>query len=304
MRPKRLNIWLYDAFTSQRFGGNIAGVVLDADTLSTVRMQQIAAELAAPTTGFLTGNEGELRLRFFTSTTEIDMCGHVVVGVSRAILDQGRAPAPTVDGTVRFDFHTKAGLIKVTIEGREADRRIMMVQNPPKFTECNIQASEIIEVLGIRESDLHPSFTAEVVYTALNHLIIPVRDVEVLSRIQMDVNGISDWSERYGVETVPVVALHPETNIAARSRDLCAGIGNIEEAASGTTNGAISSWMYKNGVLADSSDRQITYVNQQGVEMGRPSEITCILDISNGSISRVSVGGKAVKTLEGVVLIE
>ena len=48
----RLQVALYDAFSATVFGGNVAGVVPRAEGLSDLQMQQVAAELAAPTTGF------------------------------------------------------------------------------------------------------------------------------------------------------------------------------------------------------------------------------------------------------------
>src|SRR5579872_2163161 len=85
---KETPIYLYDAFASQIFGGNIAGVVPEATFMSSGEMQRIAAEIAAPTTGFVSNpTRDAIQLRFFTPTQEIDMCGHVVVGVFSALFD-------------------------------------------------------------------------------------------------------------------------------------------------------------------------------------------------------------------------
>lgn len=89
-----LRVYLYDAFTDHPFGGNAAGVVLDAATLEPHSMQRIAAEVNAPTTGFLVRCEdGPLPtflVRYFTPRREIALCGHATVAVFTALADEGR----------------------------------------------------------------------------------------------------------------------------------------------------------------------------------------------------------------------
>jgi predicted PhzF superfamily epimerase YddE/YHI9 len=50
---KNLRINLYDAFAHELHGGNVAGVVYCEAPLAAELMQRLAAELAAPTTGFV-----------------------------------------------------------------------------------------------------------------------------------------------------------------------------------------------------------------------------------------------------------
>jgi PhzF family phenazine biosynthesis protein len=88
---KELDIFLYDSFTHALFGGNVAGVVLDAHGLQADTLQRIAAELAAPTTSFVIGgSNATFNVRFFTPTQEIAMCGHVTIAVFTALTMAGR----------------------------------------------------------------------------------------------------------------------------------------------------------------------------------------------------------------------
>jgi PhzF family phenazine biosynthesis protein len=100
MHPDKrsIQIQLYDVFSTRLFGGNVAGVVYADERLDDDAMQQIAAEVPVATTGFVSKlDEGSWRVRFFTPTQEIDMCGHVVVGVFTALVESPtRTATPTV----------------------------------------------------------------------------------------------------------------------------------------------------------------------------------------------------------------
>jgi predicted PhzF superfamily epimerase YddE/YHI9 len=87
---------LYGVFAARAGGGNVAGVVLDADGLSDAQMQAAARDLAAPTTGFVaTAPSGPgLRIRFFTPRQEITACGYVTIAAATALRDAGRWTSP------------------------------------------------------------------------------------------------------------------------------------------------------------------------------------------------------------------
>ncbi len=67
-----------DAFTAEAFHGNPAGVCLLAEWLPDPRMQAMAAEHNLPETAFVVPRGVGYDLRWFTPTTEVDLCGHVV----------------------------------------------------------------------------------------------------------------------------------------------------------------------------------------------------------------------------------
>lgn len=67
------NLYQVDAFTNEKFTGNQAGVVLNADGLSEDNMQKIARELNLPNTVFVFSTEDnthDVHLRFFTPIRE------------------------------------------------------------------------------------------------------------------------------------------------------------------------------------------------------------------------------------------
>lgn len=115
----RVPLYQIDAFTDVRFGGNPAAICPLDDWLSDEIMQQIAAENNLPETAFFVaeGAAGHsYGLRWFTPTTEVDLCGHATLASAYVIfnhLEPGRA---------KVQFKTQSGDIVVN---REDDRLVL-----------------------------------------------------------------------------------------------------------------------------------------------------------------------------------
>ncbi|MFC9120465.1 PhzF family phenazine biosynthesis isomerase [Streptomyces sp. NPDC057067] len=80
-------LYQIDAFSPAPFQGNPAGVVLSAEGLTEAQMQAVARELNNSETAFVLPPEGadhDVRVRFFTPTTEVPTCGHATVAAHYA----------------------------------------------------------------------------------------------------------------------------------------------------------------------------------------------------------------------------
>jgi trans-2,3-dihydro-3-hydroxyanthranilate isomerase len=85
-----------DVFTTKPFAGNPLAVITDGDNLSTARMQAIAREMNLSETVFVqkpTSNRALARLRIFTTTTELPLAGHPVIGTWFLLAQLGVVPA-------------------------------------------------------------------------------------------------------------------------------------------------------------------------------------------------------------------
>jgi PhzF family phenazine biosynthesis protein len=90
---------IVDAFTDVAFRGNPAVVCRLNAPVTEVWMQTLAAEMNQPMTAFvLPRPDGDYDLRWFTPTTEVEICGHATL-----------ATAHLLGGDLRF--HTKSGLL-------------------------------------------------------------------------------------------------------------------------------------------------------------------------------------------------
>ncbi|MFT4248177.1 MAG: PhzF family phenazine biosynthesis protein [Pseudomonas sp.] len=77
-----------DAFTSRRFSGNPAAVMLLAEYPEETTLQKLAAENNLAETAFLVPDGGEFKIRWFTPTVEVPLCGHATLASAAVVLDR------------------------------------------------------------------------------------------------------------------------------------------------------------------------------------------------------------------------
>lgn len=100
-----------DAFTSQVFGGNPAGVCPLESWLPEAELQTIAEENNLSETAFLVPRGEDYELRWFTPTVEVDLCGHATLAAAFVIFSELGRTGDTVT------FHTKSGLLGASRDG-------------------------------------------------------------------------------------------------------------------------------------------------------------------------------------------
>jgi PhzF family phenazine biosynthesis protein len=112
-RPDGVPLLQIDAFTDRAFAGNPAAVCFLSSPRDDGWMQSVAAEMNLAETAFLVPRaDGEWDLRWFTPTTEVDLCGHATLASAHALWETGRlAPAAVAR------FHTRSGVLTAERRG-------------------------------------------------------------------------------------------------------------------------------------------------------------------------------------------
>ena len=154
---RRIRIFQVDAFTTERFTGNPAGVVLDADSLTDGEMLAIARELNNADTAFVLkpdGSDHELRVRFFTPRTEAGFVGHATVATHYVLSRDGAPKLPTVGGRVRQ--RQKSGIVDIEVRGEGTARRIAVRQPaPPLGRQLNDRERlAVLDALALSTGDI------------------------------------------------------------------------------------------------------------------------------------------------------
>ena len=101
-------IYVVHAFTDRPFAGNPAAVCFPPAPPSDSWMQQVAAEMRLSETAFVTPAEDGYRLRWFTPTVEVDLCGHATLAAAWVLWETGRLGPGD-----QARFHTRSGLLTV-----------------------------------------------------------------------------------------------------------------------------------------------------------------------------------------------
>jgi len=106
-----LRYFQVDAFTDCLFAGNPAGVCVLPEWLPEALLQAIAAENGLSETAFLVAGDPTLRLRWFTPTVEVDLCGHATLAAAHVLFRHLGHAGPALS------FHTRSGPLAVTRSG-------------------------------------------------------------------------------------------------------------------------------------------------------------------------------------------
>ncbi|MGZ4524668.1 MAG: PhzF family phenazine biosynthesis protein, partial [Mycobacteriaceae bacterium] len=107
----RVPIFQLDAFTTRRFAGNPAAVVVLDRFPDDSLLQAVAAENNLAETAFVVPSEGRYRLRWFTPTVEVPLCGHTTLAAGAVVVERLE---PGRDSVV---FDTASGPLTVDREG-------------------------------------------------------------------------------------------------------------------------------------------------------------------------------------------
>ena len=114
----QLPLFQVDAFEEGPFTGNPAAVVPLEEPIHDGLMQQIAEENNLSETAFTApipdaeGDAPTFALRWFTPTTEVDLCGHATLGAAAALRDLG-----ALDGATQVHFSTRSGPLTASLGG-------------------------------------------------------------------------------------------------------------------------------------------------------------------------------------------
>ncbi len=101
-----------DAFTERAFCGNPAAVCILEEPPAEWWMQEVAREMNLSETAFLMAHEEGFDLRWFTPTTEVDLCGHATLASAHVLWQDGHLGP---EETARF--HTRSGLLQARRRG-------------------------------------------------------------------------------------------------------------------------------------------------------------------------------------------
>ncbi|SHK00756.1 PhzF family phenazine biosynthesis protein [Paramaledivibacter caminithermalis] len=290
-----------DAFTNIPFGGNPAGVVLDADDLDENQMFNIAKEMALSETAFVKkakGKEYDYEIRFFTPWKEIELCGHATIAAFFVLANKGLIESNS--SKVLVKQKTLAGILPIEIyfKGNQV-QRIIMTQKKPKHISTVDNIHEIANIMGISNSDigikgfkvLPMSYT-----TGLIDIILPVKNIDILKNINPDFEKLKEYNRNTNTIGVHAFTIKDYDKRVISCRNFAPAVGINEEAATGTSNGALCAYLINNGIIG--IDERVDIVCEQGYFMKRPSQIY-VEAIRDENDLVIKVGGKAVIVMEG-----
>src|ERR1700760_1004397 len=275
MTTRKIQVHQVDAFTRERFTGNPAGVVLNADGLSESQMLAIARELNNADTAFILApdnSEHGMRARFFTPRTEVGFVGHATVAAHYVLSRRHTAP--------RYQRQkSKAGVVDIEIRGVEEDRSIAIRQTtPPMGREFNDRERlAVLDALALATDDLDPRCPLRIVGSSSTWLMIGVRNEEALKHLKPDLSRLTTLSAQLGAAGYFVFTLATTGgNHLTESRLFC---------------------LAHYGFLPRNEQR-VSFSGVQGHQLHRPGRVNVELEIKDGTIEAVWIIGQAISIFE------
>ncbi len=260
------------AFVANGVGGNKAGVVLDAEKLSDKQMQFVAHAVGASETAFvLPDTQATYRLRFFTPTVEVPLCGHATIATWSLMFTQGLHKAGA------YTQNTQAGLIHISIN----DEGLIFMEQPEQELGAYLDPALVSKELGIPEHILDKQYKPQIIQ---QNLMVALTSKDVLNNLSLNLQKVIKFGNERGFTGLHVFVLLDNHGSLAAVRDFAPAVGIDEDAATGTANGSFLTYLKNNDYLPE----QGIYKIEQGEAMGQLSNI-----FGKFEGSRVWVGGKA-----------
>jgi trans-2,3-dihydro-3-hydroxyanthranilate isomerase len=297
-----------DVFTDTPFCGNPLAVILDGRELTGEQMQAIAREMNLSETTFIlpsTDAAAQLKVRIFTPRLELPFAGHPVVGTSYVLATEGLIPC--TDGVFEVRLELGVGVLPVDIACVDGlVTQVTMTQRAPQFLAILPPAdvTQLAGGLGLDPLDITDTgLPVQLVSTGLPQLMIPVRSLAAIQAIRLEFGPLHAICERY--ETHSLYAFTRET--ISRSADVHSRLfaplaGVIEDPATGSASGALGAYLVHHRVVG--GEVPVVHLeNEQGYELGRPSRIFVEVSRHGSTISRVRVGGRVVKVIDGTISV-
>jgi PhzF family phenazine biosynthesis protein len=293
----RVRLFQVDAFTSRRFSGNPAGVVLDADPLSAADMQALARELNNADTAFVLQPDAEdhdLRVRFFTPRREAPFVGHATLAAHAVLAHLQLGP--------RRRQKQQSGIVEIDALSDTSPPRIAIHQPPPSAAHAMEEhaLSGVLEALSLTRAQLDPRCPPAIAGTGSSRLLIGLSDGATLGRLQPDLPRLTALSEETGVPGYFLFSLRPSVaDVTTEARMFCPALGIPEDPVSGNAHALLGAYLLHLGLFGQSTDLSpdidtIEFTGAQGHHLGRPGRVTVALNVERDVLASVSIIGEAV----------
>ena len=291
-----MRIFQVDAFTSRRFSGNPATVVLDAAAQSDEQFAKIAREFAHAETAFVlpaVANDHDVGVRFFNSRKEAAFVGHATLAVHHVLLTLGMRDFG------EYRQKSRQGIMTVTAE-RDADRPLFEFRQTPADLDASLGLDaklRIAEALGLSNELLHATLPAAIARKGSTRLLLPLTSATSLRFIKPNFAALVELGTDLGIEGFfPFVVEQDGEEVRSRSRMFCPALGIPEVPVSGNAHAMLATYLWR---LTELRPFVTQFTGNQGEHVNRAGTVNVRLEVTGSELVAVHIGGHAVTVTEG-----
>ena len=264
-----ISLYQVDAFATTPFAGNPAAVCLLQDRRDSDWMQQVAAEMNLSETAFLRPRDEEAtyRLRWFTPTDEVALCGHATLASAHALWANDHVAAQTP-----LHFETASG----RLTARRDDGWIWMDFPADPVAPTDPPAPLLSALDGA---------TPEAVGWSGRDYLVRLQDANAVRALQPILSHLGTLDKARGViVTAPAEA----DDIDFVSRFFAPRVGVPEDPVTGSAHCALGPYWAAQMGRTTLTGRQVS---------ARGGTVRVHLDTPDAD--RVALGGRAVTVIDG-----
>ncbi|WP_447499965.1 PhzF family phenazine biosynthesis protein [Acinetobacter oleivorans] len=278
-----------DVFTSQAFKGNPVAVIMDASTLTSEQMKEIANWTNLSETTFVlpaTDSQADYQVRIFTPQSELPFAGHPTIGTAYALLEAGLVTAQKG----KLVQQCAAGLVTLTV----SDSGHISFELPkPKITPLDAMHTE--KLAEILKCEINTQWNATLVDVGARWIVLQAVNAEAVLATQPDFAALKQHDLEMKVTGATVFGFYEsndeQKHIEVRSFGPACGIN--EDPVCGSGNGSVASFIRHYGILPAQND---TVLSSQGQALGRDGQLQLELHQD-----KILVGGTAVTCIDGTI---
>jgi PhzF family phenazine biosynthesis protein len=302
----RVRIFQVDAFTSTRFGGNPATVVLDADGQSDAVMASIAREFPHAEVAFVsaaTASDHDLSVRFFNARKEAPFVGHATLAVHAVLLALGRRGPGALrqaSGTGIIEVQATPDAAGTPGAGSplfEFRQTVPELENPLPLKST----LRVAEALRLPATSLDEVMPARIARKGSSRLLVPVANARALEGLAPNFDTLLELGRELGAEGFFVFAVNRASaaqGMTTESRMFCPALGINEDPASGNAHVMLAAYLFEMGQIGM---HQTGFMGLQGQHMQRPAQIHVRLERERSALIAAHIGGHAVLVSEGTL---
>lgn len=303
-----LAYYILDAFTSERYSGNPAAVVLDADDLTDAQMQSVAREFNLSETTFVLKQstpQAPITIRWFTPTSEVGMCGHGTIAAVTGLILSGRyATLPQDKGTI-LPIQTRKAVLTVRCEQLgEADPGSFLVWldlPDPDLVSKPRAAGLWAEVLGVSPDSLDTDIPAAL--TADGDLLVFCRSAQDLMSARPDFGALAKLSRQHRIRGWCLATTGTLTpSIHVQSRFFAPAVGINEDPVTGSVHGPLAAHLVGQGVFTEFGGKAVLTCTQSD-STGRTGLVRAVVVRDQQLRLRVRIGGQCALVMQGRLVI-
>jgi trans-2,3-dihydro-3-hydroxyanthranilate isomerase len=275
-----LPFYIVDVFADKKYAGNQLAVFMDAESLSTDQMQQIASEINFAESTFVTKLDkanSKAEIRIFTPAHEMQFAGHPIIGTSWVLMNKIFENSPN-----EIKLEVPIGPIAIT----KSDDLIWLKAAQPKFWDT-FSKIDFTFFSNLKVSDFENQFPIQEVTTGSAFVMVGLSSKRALENLILDKDKADEWMKQHCKTAHRGLYFYYLEGEKLFSRMLCVEHNQlVEDAATGSASTCLQAFLLKY------HKPELELTNYQGDYIGRPSEIYFKGKLIDDQFD-INIGGKA-----------